>query len=57
MKKILFAMVALFATAFVSCDNGTTTSSTSNDSIDTLVQVDSLDSVAVDSLAVDSLEK
>lgn len=53
MKKILFAMVALFATAFVSCNNAATTE-TSNDS--TAVDTVMVDSVAVDSLAVDSVK-
>ena len=54
MKKILFAMVALFATAFVSCNNATTTDEAVNDS--TKVDTVMVDSVAVDSLAVDSVK-
>ena len=47
-------MVALFATALVSCDNATTTAEVSNDSI--AVDTVQVDSVAVDSLTVDSVK-
>ena len=54
MKKILFAMIALFATMFVSCNKAATTKATSNDTtkVDTVdsVVVDSVDSVVVDSV-------
>lgn len=52
MKKLLFVMVSIFALATISCNKGAgVVSSKDSDSVkaDT-VQVDSLDSVASDSL-------
>jgi len=56
MKKIMFALVAVIATMFVSCNNKTAGSDACGDS--TAVAVDSIsaDSVLVaDSLVVDSI--
>ena len=52
MKKLFFAVMSMVAMTFVSCGNQTTSSSNVNDS-DT-VTVDSLNSVGVDSAAIDS---
>lgn len=51
MKKLVFAVMAMFAMTFASCGNGKTSNAvTSNDS-DTVV-VDSTDSVNADSVVV-----
>ena len=52
MKKLFFAVMSMVAMTFASCGNQTTSSSNVNDS-DT-VTVDSLNSVGVDSAAIDS---
>ena len=52
MKKLFFAVMSMVAMTFVSCGNQTTSSSNVNDS-DTIT-VDSLNSVGVDSAAIDS---
>ena len=54
MKKLVFMACAVFALSFMSCGNQTTKSAASSDSDS--VTVDTLDSVAADSVAsVDSL--
>ena len=52
MKKLFFAVMSMVAMTFASCGNQTTSSSNVNDS-DTVV-VDSLNSIGVDSAAIDS---
>jgi predicted small secreted protein len=51
MKKLIFAVVAMFAMAFVSCDNKADGAAQTTDSLSDSVVVDSV----VDSLAVDSV--
>ena len=51
MKKLIFAVVALFAMTFVSCDNKADGAAQTADSLVDSVAVDSV----VDSLAVDSV--
>lgn len=50
MKKIMFFVMALVATTFISCD-GFSSKTTENDS----TKVDSIDTVQVDSMTVDSV--
>lgn len=51
MKKLVFAVMAMFAMTFASCGNGQTSKATSSNDTDT-VAVDSVNSVHVDSAAV-----
>ena len=53
MKKLLFVFVAIAAMTMASCGGQTTPASITNDS-DTVV-VDSLDSISIDTLSVDSV--
>ena len=46
MKKLVFAVVAMFAMTFASCGNGQTSKATSSNDTDS-VAVDSVDSVSV----------
>ena len=54
MKKLLFVFVAIAAMTMASCGGQTTPASITNDS-DTVVVVDSLDSISVDTLSVDTV--
>lgn len=51
MKKLVFAVVAMFAMTFASCGNCQTSKATSSNDTDS-VAVDSVDSVSVDSSAL-----
>jgi hypothetical protein len=54
MKKILFAFIAMTAMTFAACGGQTASNQTATDS-DSIAVVDSIDSVVVDSIAVDSI--
>jgi hypothetical protein len=54
MKKLLFVFVAIAAMTIASCGGKVTPASISNDS-DSIVVVDSIDSVAIDTLSVDTV--
>ena len=56
MKKLVFAVVAMFAMTFASCGNGQTSKATSSNDTDS-VAVDSVDSVSVDSSALSKSER
>jgi predicted small secreted protein len=56
MKKILIAIVAVFAMSCVACTNGAgADSETTTDSTEVVVDSLGVDSLAVDTVAVDSL--
>lgn len=52
MKKLVFAIAAVVAVSFASC-NGNTANTTANDS-DSVVVEDTIDTTSVDSAAIDS---
>ena len=53
MKKLVFAFIATVAMTFAACGGQTATETVANDS-DSVAVVDSLDTIAVDAIAVDS---
>ena len=53
MKKLVFAFIATVAMTFAACGGQTATETVANDS-DSVAVVDSLDTIAVDTIAVDS---
>ena len=53
MKKLVFAFIATVAMTFTACGGQTATETVANDS-DSVAVVDSLDTIAVDAIAVDS---
>ena len=54
MKKLVFAFIAMTAMTFAACGGQTASNQTTTDS-DSIAVVDSIDSVVVDSTAVDSI--
>ena len=54
MKKLVYLFAAMFATSMVLSCTGTTASSETTDS-DSIEVVDSVDSVAADTVAIDSV--
>ena len=54
MKKLVFAFIAMTAMTFAACGGQTASNQTVTDS-DSIAVVDSIDSVVVDSIAVDSI--
>ena len=54
MKKLLFVFVAVAAMTIASCGGKVTPASISNDS-DSIVVVDSIDSIAADTISVDTI--
>ena len=53
MKKLVFMMVALVAMSFAACGGQTDGTASVNDS-DSVAVVDSIDSIAIDSVVADS---
>ena len=54
MKKLVFMFVAMVAMTFAACGGQTAGTASANDS-DSIAVVDSLDSIAVDSVVADSV--
>jgi hypothetical protein len=54
MKKLVFMFVAFVAMTFAACGGQTPATTSANDS-DSIAVVDSLDSIAVDSVVADSV--
>lgn len=54
MKKLVFAFIATVAMTFAACGGQTATETVATDS-DSVAVVDSLDSIAVDTIVVDSI--